>query len=164
METIIYLAGNGFRLYIISRLFQIFLNGNSDDQAILSGIINVDGSQRGGGGMKGSYLHLPLSVVRACAFFLYYLVNSLGFLVFSWNPGIMCLTNLAGALLAACTYEGKWKQRILAVVMAMALSTICEDLVCLYPCADWNRTYCLCWNCDCKSAVFRDCSFTRTSC
>ena len=127
METIIYLAGNGFRLYIISRLFQIFLNGNSDDQAILSGIINVDGSQRGGGGMKGSYLHLP--VVRACAFFLYYLVNSLGFLVFSWNPRIIILTNLAGTLLAACTYEGKWKQRILAVVMAMALSTICEDLV-----------------------------------
>ena len=129
METIIYLVGNGFRLYIISRLFQIFLNGRPDDQTFLSDAASVESGRKIRKETRTFDLRLLRSEVRASVFCLYYLVNSIGFLVFSWSPEIIILTNLAGTLLTACTYEGKWKQRILAVTMSMSLATICEDFV-----------------------------------
>ena len=113
MEAIIYLVGNLFRLYVISRLFCIFLSAEHELIA-----------------KKNSFkFKLSLSYIRRGAFFIYYMINSLGFLVFSWPPEIIIVTNLVGMALISLTYEGNLQQRVLAIVMAMSLSIICEDLV-----------------------------------
>ena len=49
--------------------------------------------------------------------------------MFSWPPEIIIVTNLVGMALISLTYEGNLQQRVLAIVMAMSLSIICEDLV-----------------------------------
>lgn len=113
MEAIIYLVGNLFRLYVISRLFCIFLSAEHELIA-----------------KKNSFkFKLSLSYIRRGAFFIYYMISSLGFLVFSWPPEIIIVTNLVGMALISLTYEGNLQQRVLAIVMAMSLSIICEDLV-----------------------------------
>lgn len=101
-DSIIYLFGNLFRIYIISALFRVFFNSKST---------------------------LQMKKIRIAGYFVFYIINSMAFLYFAWPSSIILLTNIIGISLISVTYTGGWKYRICSVVLSLAVYIICEDLL-----------------------------------
>lgn len=102
VESIVYLTGNLFRIYIISLLFSAFFTPEA---------------------------RVGRCNIRLMMYSLYYMINSAGFLLFSWPIQIILLTNIIGTACIAVTYTGIWKNRIFTIVLSLATSIVCEDLV-----------------------------------
>jgi sensor histidine kinase YesM len=60
---------------------------------------------------------------------MYFIVNSLGFMVLHWSATVTLLSNVIGAFIITLTYPGEWKYRILAPVIVTALNMLCEDMI-----------------------------------
>lgn len=104
IETIVYLAGNLFRIYIISRMLLIFF---------------------------GEVASTKRRIVRFFLYIFYFILNSSAFFYFMWPPKAILFTNIVGTIAVVMTYQCTWKYRSYAVVASLALHTICEDL-CYY--------------------------------
>ena len=102
VEISIYLIGNLIRLYIISCLFGVFFN-----KATTAGTM----------------------AIRGIAYIAYYIVNSAGFLYLGFTPNMNLAVNIIGTAAVALTYKGKKSFKIYAIVISMALHTLCEDFV-----------------------------------
>lgn len=105
LEVIMCLAGNLFGVYIISRFFGIFFE--------------TQGSNR-------------RKWLRFACYSFYYIFNSIAWLFFSWPPIWILFTNVIGCLLVSWSYKGRWKHRICAVLLILAMSVVCEDVVYYY--------------------------------
>jgi hypothetical protein len=100
--TILYLSGNLFRIYLIYQFLKVFFD------------------------TKGSRMQISM---RHLVFIMYFIVNSLGFMVLHWSATVTLLSNVIGAFIITLTYPGEWKYRILAPVIVTALNMLCEDMI-----------------------------------
>lgn len=98
----VYLIGNFFRIYIIGMFFRVFFH------------VAASRNRR---------------IARGVCYVVYYVGNSMCFLVWALSPNLMILSNVAGCLLVAATYIGAWKHRILATIASVTTYIICEDLM-----------------------------------
>lgn len=98
----VYLIGNLFRIYIIGMFFRVFFD--------------VAASRN-------------RKIARGVCYIVYYVGNSMCFLVWELSPNMILLSNILGCLLISVTYIGTWKYRIIAVVASAATYIICEDLM-----------------------------------
>ncbi len=98
----VYLIGNLFRLYIVGMLFRVFFD--------------VAASRN-------------RKIARYVCYVVYYVGNSMCFLVWALSPNVIMLSNIIGSLLVVATYIGAWKYRIIAVVVSVATYIICENLM-----------------------------------
>lgn len=99
LETLLYLAGNGFRIYVIYRFFRIFFE------------------RRKVGG----------SLTFLC-FFGYFLLNSGMFLLFR-QPFLNLATSLIPCFLLTYLYEGRLRLRVIAVAFITIVDLVCEEIV-----------------------------------
>ena len=105
LELILCLTGNLFGIYIISRFFALFFEKQGSNQR---------------------------KWFRFVCYSFYYIFNSLASLYFFWPPVLILSTNVIGCLLVSWSYKGKWKHRIRAVLLIVAMSVVCEDVVYYY--------------------------------
>lgn len=104
VETAVYLLGNLFRIYIIMQLLGVFLNKVPEQKNIV-----------GRYGMA----------------FAFFVVNSLGYLLWHWPSSIILASNVAGVFLISLFYRGRWINRIFSSALIVALSVFSED-ACYY--------------------------------
>lgn len=104
-ELAMCLAGNLCGLYIISCFFGLFFET--------------------GGSRKRKYF-------RAACYTFYYLFNSTASFYLHWPPILILSTNFIGCAIVSCSYKGRWKHRICAILLIMAVNIICEDAVYYY--------------------------------
>ncbi|MCQ4638518.1 GHKL domain-containing protein [Anaerovorax odorimutans] len=102
MFTLFYLCGNLFRIYLIYQFLKVFFH------------------------LKGERYQI---IMRSIFFFLFFSVNSIGFLYFKWSPTIIMLLNFVGVFIITLSYSGNWKYRISSTIIIITLNLICEDLV-----------------------------------
>ncbi len=102
LESVVYLVGNLFSIYMIRCFFHIFFD------------------------TEASKLRKCLRVI---AYVFYYCFNSAGFLYFHWPPALILLTNLVGCMMVSRTYIGKWKHRICAAIAIVSMSVLCENTI-----------------------------------
>lgn len=102
LESVVYLVGNLFSIYMIRCFFHIFFD------------------------TEASKLRKCLRVI---AYVFYYCFNSAGFLYFHWPPALILLTNLVGCMVVSRTYTGKWKHRICAAIAIVSMSVLCENTI-----------------------------------
>lgn len=98
----VYLIGNLFRLYIIGMLFRVFFDAAASRNR---------------------------KIARYVCYVVYYVGNSMCFLVWVLSPNVIMLSNVVGCLLVAGTYIGTWKYRAVATIVSVALYIVCEDLM-----------------------------------
>lgn len=101
LSIIVYLFGNLFRLYLVFQFLKIFFKEQGGRREI---------------------------VFRWIAFSLYYIINSMGFLLFEWPPIMILLSNVIGVFCITIFYAGRWKYRFIATAMMIAISIACEDI------------------------------------
>lgn len=102
IELFVYLIGNMFRIFLISRIFAIFL----------------DTSTRAGFG-----------ILRKALYAAYFVVNSGAFILLTLPPSIIFATNLIFILLIGMTFRGSIKNKTICIVSSITFPTICEDAI-----------------------------------
>lgn len=102
IELFVYLIGNMFRIFLISRIFAIFL----------------DTSTRAGFG-----------ILRKALYAAYFVVNSGVFILLTLPPSIIFATNLIFILLIGMTFRGSIKNKTICIVSSITFPTICEDAI-----------------------------------
>lgn len=102
IELFVYLIGNMFRIFLISRIFAIFL----------------DTSTRAGFG-----------ILRKALYAAYFVVNSGAFILLTLPPSIIFATNLIFILLIGMTFRGSIKKKTICIVSSITFPTICEDAI-----------------------------------
>ena len=104
MNDIMYMIGNGFRIYLVCQLMKAFFH-QDDNKTIMS------------------------KTLRAFLYIIYFIGNSIGYLVFEWSPMVIIASNLIGVFLVTLSYRGKWRIRAVSSLSAVMLNVACE-----YPC------------------------------
>lgn len=66
--------------------------------------------------------------IRYIAFLAFFLFNSVVSLILNWPPLVLLSTSMAGIFLMTLTYRGKWKTRIIAVLLVGGLHLVLEDV------------------------------------
>ena len=103
MNDIMYMIGNGFRIYLVCQLMKAFFH-QDDNKTIMS------------------------KTLRAFLYIIYFIGNSIGYLVFEWSPMVIIASNLIGVFLVTLSYRGKWRIRAVSSLSAVMLNVACEDL------------------------------------
>ncbi len=97
----VYVIGNLFRIYIIGMFFRVFFDAAAPRNR---------------------------RIARCICYIVYYVGNSMCFLVWALSPNMIMLSNVIGCLLVATTYLGAWKYKIIAMIASVATAIVCEDL------------------------------------
>lgn len=97
----VYLIGNFFRIYIIGMFFRVFFDVTAPRNR---------------------------KIARDICYIVYYVGNSMCFLVWELSPNMILLSNILGCLLISVTYIGTWKHKVLATIASVAIPVVCEDL------------------------------------
>ena len=69
-----------------------------------------------------------IAFVRYGAFFVYFIINSLGSFFFNWPFAVLLVVSLSGMFLMTLTYQGSWKMRIIAFVLVSGINVALEGL------------------------------------
>lgn len=101
-NSIIYLCGNAFRIYTTYLFFGIFFKPEASDWK---------------------------QCLRKLCYILFFLVNSVSFLYFQWDPNLILASNFMGFFLITIFYDSKWRVRVCAALAGVVLYVLCEDTV-----------------------------------
>lgn len=88
----VYVIGNLFRIYIIGMFFRVFFD------------VAASRNRR---------------IVRCVCYIVYYVGNSMCFLLLACPLPIIMLSNFVGSLLVAACYVSTWKYRIIAMIASV---------------------------------------------